>query len=92
MRTSLIEIEQIEQFLRREMSVGEDLVMQARILTDERLKESVAAQRKLQRLIQMRYYQNLKAELELLHENILGKPENSGFRLSIINLFKHNRK
>jgi hypothetical protein len=80
MRTSLREIEHIEKFIGGQLPAGERLVMEARVLTDQRLRLSVKIQTWLYRLLRIRYHRQLKNELATVHERLMNQLESDAWQ------------
>jgi len=85
MRTSLHEIRQIESFLFGKMR--HPLVFQAKMIVDPALSRKVQLQRKIYSLVKMYGRQQLKSELEGIHQRLLNDPVDAGFQRKISQIF-----
>lgn len=91
MRTSLNEIESIENYLFGRLGTGEKLMFDARLILDPQMAEKVAWQKQAYRLVQQYGRKKLKSELEMIHQKLFEKPEHEGFRQKILQLFSHKK-
>ncbi len=87
MKTSLTEIEQVENFLNGHMETGDRLVLEARLLTDPSLQSRVLAQQKIYQIIRHYGKEKLRAELELIHQHLFSDPKKITFRERILKIF-----
>lgn len=88
MRTSLNEIKQAEKYLLNQLSTGESLLFEARMLINPLLRVNVRIQEKIYSLIGMYHRKRLKEELEIIHKNLFSNPAKKEFQQSIHQLFK----
>ena len=87
MRTSLIETEQIEAHLLKLSDPGNSLVFEARLLLDAELNEKVAWQEKTYNIVRIYGRDQLKKEIESVHQKLFTQPEHTSFRQKIRRLF-----
>ena len=87
MRTSLIEAEQIEAHIMRRSDAGDALVFEARMLLDPELKEKVLWQRKTYQLVTLYGRDQLKQEIESIHQKLFYDGQHRSFRQKIMRLF-----
>ena len=87
MRTSLIETEQIEAHLLRRSDTGESLVFEARMLLNPELKEKVLWQQKTYQLVTLYGRNQLKQEIESVHQKLFNEDHHQSFRQKIMRLF-----
>jgi len=85
MRTSLHEIRQIENFLFGKMK--HPLVFQAKMIIDPTLSRKVQLQREIYSLVKMYGRQQLKSELENIHQRLLNDPVKIKFRERVYQIF-----
>jgi len=83
----LIETEQIEAHLLRLSEPGEALVFEARLLLDPELRDKMNWQQKTYHIVRQYGRQELRAEIEAVHQQLFNRPEHSGFRQKIMRLF-----
>ena len=88
MRTSLIEIQQTEQYLRADMEQCDRGVFEARMLVDEGLRDRVRWQQKVYKLLRLYRRTRLKQEIHNVEQQIFTNPEYVGFARHIEALFK----
>jgi len=87
MRTSLLETEQIESHLLRRAEPGDGLVFEARLLLDPELKDRVLWQQKTYNIIRQYGLDQLKQEIESVHQKLFNEARHYSFRQKIIRLF-----
>lgn len=88
MRTSLNEIQLIEQHLQGELSVEETLLMQAKMALDPNLEKKVALQAETYTLVRAYGRKKLRAEIEQVEKKLFESSEHLSFRQRVLNLFK----
>lgn len=88
MRTSLVKLQEIEQFVLRTGEPGDALVFQARTIVDKDLINEVSLQKEAYALINQYGHRKLKAELEAVHQDLFTQPKYQRFRQKIMALFK----
>lgn len=88
MRISLIETEQIEAHLLHLSGPGDALVFEARLLLDPELKDKMHWQQKTYHIVRQYGRQQLRQEIEAVHQQLFSRPEHAGFRQKIMRLFK----
>lgn len=87
MRTSLLETEQIEAHLLRQSGTGDALVFEARMLLDPELKEKVLWQQRTYQLVTLYSQNQLKQEIESVHQKLFNDGQHQSFRQKIMRLF-----
>ena len=87
MRTSLLETEQIEAHLMRCSDTGDSLVFEARMLLNPELKEKVLWQQKTYQLVRLYSQNQLKQEIESVHQKLFNDVQHQSFRQKIMRLF-----
>jgi hypothetical protein len=87
MMTSWNETEQIEAYLTGLPDTGSRLVFEARMLLDPGLNDSVLWQQKTYKVIQQYGRNQLKQEIESVHQQLFNQPEHIRFREKIRRLF-----
>ena len=88
MRTSLIKLQEIEEFVLQSADVTDRLVFEARMIVDPALAHEVTRQKETYTLIQQYGRRKLKAELEAVHQTLFTQPIHRRFRQKILSLFK----
>jgi hypothetical protein len=87
MRTSLIETRQIEAHLLQLSEPGEALVFEARLLLEPELRDKIQWQKETYSIVRQYSREQLKQEIEAVHEQLFTEPKHAGFRQKIIRLF-----
>ena len=87
MRTSLIETEQIEAYLFCLSEPGDRLVFDAKLLLNPELQAKAECQQKTYHIVRQYGRDQLKQEIEAVHQQLFIKPEHSSFRQKIMRLF-----
>ena len=87
MRTSLIEAEQIEAYLLRRSDPGDALVFDAKMLLDAELKDKVMWQQRAYHIIKLYGRDQLKQEIESVHQKLFNEEQHQSFRQKIMRLF-----
>ena len=87
MRTSLNEIKAIEQHLLQEVPSEDSLLFEAHIILDPELKEKVQWQQKVYQLVRDYGRQQLRTEIEAVHQQLFTQPKHKGFRQKVLSLF-----
>jgi hypothetical protein len=88
MRTSLINIAQIEAHLLKRQQPGDALLFDARLVLDPDLHDDVAAQHQVYTLVQQYGRRKLKQEIEAAHLQLFTQPEHLSFKQKITRFFK----
>ena len=83
MPTSLIETEQIEAHLMRLSDPGDALVFEARLLLQPELQEKFQWQQETYRLIKNYGRDQLKKEIEAVHQQLFTQPQHKSFSQKI---------
>lgn len=87
MKTSWNELLLIEDYLLSGRKETDRILFEAHIVLQPDLKESVFWQEKTYNLIQQYGRQQLRKEIEQVHEKLFTAPEHSSFRQKIMQLF-----
>lgn len=87
MKTSWNELLLIEDYLLSDRKEADNVLLEARIILEPDLKDSVFWQEKTYRLIQQYGRQQLRKEIEQVHEKLFTAPEHYSFRQKIKQLF-----
>lgn len=87
MRTSLNELQQIEDYLLRQENNPAAAGFEVRLALQPSLQESVLWQQQTYDLIQAYGRMRLKAEIENVHQKLFHSPAHRRFRQSILQLF-----
>jgi hypothetical protein len=87
MRTSLIETEQIAAHLLHRCEPGEALVFEARLLLDPELREKTQWQKEAYRLVKLYGRDQLKQEIEAVHQKLFTQTTHLSFSRKIRRLF-----
>lgn len=87
METSLIEIQQAERYLQKQLPPGEMLLFEARMLTDPTLRLNVSAQQEVYDLLVLYRRKKLLEKAEVVHQRIFRDPLRIRFQRSIHQLF-----
>jgi len=87
MKTSASDTQHIDRYLLQQLSAGDKLVFDARLMLCPELQHTVEWQRRVHQLVQLRGRQQLKAQIKGVEEMIFNQPEYSGFREKILRLF-----
>jgi len=87
MRTSLRETEQIEAHILRLSEPGDTLVFEARLLLDAELKDKLLWQQKTYSLVRRYGREQLKGEIEAVHQKLFNNEKHTSFRQKIMRFF-----
>ncbi len=87
MRTSLIETQQIEAHLLQLSEPGDALVFEARLLLEPELRDKMQWQNQTYHIIRQYGRDQLKQEIEAVHQQLFTEPKHAGFRQKIMRLF-----
>jgi hypothetical protein len=87
MRTSLIETEQIEVHLLHPSEPGDALVFEAKLLLDPELRDKIQWQKEAYRMVKLYGRNQLKQEIEAVHQKLFTQPEHLSFSQKIRRLF-----
>ena len=88
MRTSLIEAEQIENFLLHKGEISERLVTEAKVLTSPELRERVQYQKDTYALIHIYGREKLYAEIQRVEQKMFSNSRFKNFQNLIKSIFK----
>ena len=87
MRTSLIETGQIEEHLMQQSEPGDSLVFEARLLLEPELREKMQWQQEAYRMVKLYGRDQLKQEIEAVHQKLFTQAEHLSFSQKIRRLF-----
>ena len=88
MRTSLIETEQIEKFIRQEGDISKRLFIEARMQIDRELAERVTIQQQTYQLIREYGRQQLRAEISRVQKKVFKDSVYQKFQTKVQSYFK----
>ncbi|RQO70199.1 hypothetical protein DBR43_19385 [Pedobacter sp. KBW06] len=88
MKTSWNELRLVEDYLSAKGEPGDQLLFEARLILQPELKESLYWQKRTYGLIQQYGRQQLRSEIEKVHEKLFSAPEHQSFRQKILKLFR----
>lgn len=88
MRTSLVEIQNAEQFLKGKMEAGDAAVFEVRTLVDEAMRNKVRWQQKVYKLLRLYHLRVLKQDIKVVEQQLFTNPEHAGFARRMELLFK----
>jgi hypothetical protein len=87
MRTSLNEIKQIEDHLFNEVDPQESVLFEARLILNPQFADNVKWQQQTYQLVKQYGRKKLKAELEVVHQQLFTQTEHRSFAQKIRALF-----
>ena len=87
MRTSLIETEKIEAYLKGLSEQGDTLVFEARLLIEPDLHVKVQLQKEVYHLVSAYGRNQLKKEIETIHQKLFSQPAYRSFSQKIRQVF-----
>jgi hypothetical protein len=87
MRTSLNDIQQIDDYLLRYAGEADRALFEARLILQPALRESLLWQQKTYAIVRQYSRRQLKAEIETVHQHLFTEPEHIPFRRKIMALF-----
>jgi hypothetical protein len=88
MRTLLNKIKLIDEYLFNSATTEDALLFDAMLIIDPALSEQATWQEKTHQLVNQYGRKKLKAEIEVVHQQLFNQPEHRSFRLKILNLFR----
>ena len=83
----MIETEQIEAHLLKLSDPGDSLVFEARLILEPELKEKLMWQEKTYSMVRIYGRDQLKKEIESIHQKLFTQPEHTSFSQKIRRLF-----
>ena len=89
MRTSLNNIKRSEDFLHGAMPGGESALFQSQMILDTDLRQNVAIQKFLYKIIRSFGRRAMKQKVENIHREIFSDPSKHSFREAVYNEFKN---
>jgi hypothetical protein len=87
MMTSYTDTQQIERYLHRQLSTGELLLFEARMLTSVTLRTNVRAQQRVYDLVRLYQRKQVLQQAEAIHRQLFTDPVHADFQQSIHQLF-----
>lgn len=87
MKTSLHELHLIEHYLLSDDKDGENCLFEAKLILQPELKEQVYWQNKTYQMVQNYGRQQLKNEINNIHETLFNTGEHQSFRQKVMRLF-----
>ncbi|MCR8558079.1 hypothetical protein KXD93_10515 [Mucilaginibacter sp. BJC16-A38] len=88
MRTSLIETEQIEAHLLCLSTPGDALVFEAKLILDDELRDKLQWQKSTYNLVKLYGRNQLKQEIEAVHQSLFSETRHWAFSEKIRQIFK----
>ena len=92
MRTSLNEIQQIDDYLLQYAGKADRALFEARLILQPALQENLQWQQKTYDIIKQYSRRRLKAEIESVHQQLFTEPEHISFRRKILGIFLRSPK
>ena len=92
MRTSLNDIQLIDDYLLHVAGETDRALFEARLLLQPALQEHLAWQQKTYDIIRQYSRRQLKAEIESVHQHLFTEPEHIPFRQKILDIFQRPTK
>lgn len=90
MRTSLIEIKSIDDYVNGRLDRHSHAAAESRERKDASFMLGVALHKKILRLIGFYHKGEVRSKVDSLHDQIMNDPANAAFRAKINNLFKND--
>jgi len=87
MRTSLNEIKEIDDHVLKLVPPDEALLFEAKLIINSELKQQVMWHKQTLSLVQQYSRNNLRAEIETVHQKLFSQSEHEGFRQKIMRFF-----
>lgn len=87
MRTSLNDIQQIDDYLLQYASKTDRALFESRLILQPALQENLLWQQKTYDIIKQHSRRRLKAEIETVHQHLFTEPEHISFRRKILEIF-----
>jgi hypothetical protein len=87
MRTSLNDIQQIDDYLLKVAGEGDNALFEARLILQPALQENLLWQQRTYDVIRQYSRRQLKAEIAAVHQQLFHEPEHSSFRRKIMAFF-----
>jgi hypothetical protein len=78
----------LEAYLLKKLPPEEQLLLDANLLVNSELRETIRAQKKTYALIQQYGRKQLKAEIEAVHQKLFTENKFESFRKTIFSIFK----
>ena len=88
MRTSLIETQQIDQYLNGEMPISEKLLFESRLLIDETLQDKLNDQVKANALIKEYGREKLLRDIRMIEGKLFNESKYKTFQTKVYSIFK----
>jgi hypothetical protein len=87
MRTSLNDIQQIDDYLFQYAGKADRALFEARLILQPALQENLLWQQKTYEIIKQYNRRQLKAEIESVHQQLFTAPAHISFRRKILSMF-----
>lgn len=87
MRTSLNDIQQIDDYLLQYAGKTDRALFEARLILQPALEENLVWQQKTYDIIREHSRRRLKAEIESVHQHLFTEPEHISFRRKVLGIF-----
>ena len=88
MKTSASDTRQIDLYLLKQLPPGDKLLVDARLVLNPELNETMQWQQQVHQLVQMRGRKQLKAQIKVVEEKLFTAPEHVSFREKVWRLFR----
>lgn len=88
MRTSLIEIEQIENWLLKIGDIQDQLLVESKILSSPKWKENANSQSKSYDMVHLYGREKLREEIKTIEDHLFHSPKHKSFQNYILSIFK----
>lgn len=88
MRTSLNNIKLTEEYLNGELPMGDKLLFEARMLIEDDLLTNLKTQQQAVKLIKQYSREQLRAEIDTVHQTLFNNKQHRTFAMRVMDLFK----
>lgn len=88
MRTSLNSIQLTEEYINGQLPTGDKLLFEAKMLLDHNMLTDVKAQRQAVELVKQYGREQLRAEIETVHQTLFNNKQHRTFARRVMGLFK----
>ncbi|MBE9582844.1 hypothetical protein IM792_00145 [Mucilaginibacter sp. JRF] len=88
MRTSLNNIKLAEDYLNKQLPTGDKLLFEARMLLDHDMLTNVKAQRHAVELVKQYSREQLRTEIEAVHQTLFNNKQHRTFAQRVLSFFR----
>jgi hypothetical protein len=88
MRTSLNNIKLAEDYLNKQLTTGDKLLFEARMLLDHDMLTNVKAQRSAVELVKQYSREQLRTEIEAVHQTLFTNKQHRTFAQRVLSIFR----